>query len=276
MSPGKKKADIWTLVTFAGFAIVIVFLIFPLFDVFKIQFSGQEETKVPSLSNWKEFFSRAYLPEGIRAFDDHRAVHYFFRGFIRHSPRVFHDPIQDSRHECADDFVGAGTPVSYLHRRLFVDHDAGQQWFSPESPRVHRHQVAADLRADRHHSRRFAAILSFYIPDARRIADDHRPLPRGSVGKSGGAIGEDFLLGNASAGVAFPHRRSPHRLYDVVVELRHASDHRGQLSCPRHRGLRAIHERDQREPGNGFDRLHRPHDVRGCRHRAANLGVFAP
>jgi len=45
MSPGKKKADIWTLVTFAGFAIVIVFLIFPLFDVFKIQFSGQGKQK---------------------------------------------------------------------------------------------------------------------------------------------------------------------------------------------------------------------------------------
>jgi len=59
MSLGKKKADIWTLVTLTGFAIVIVFLIFPLFDVFKYSFLDKE-TKVPSLSNWKEFFTRAY------------------------------------------------------------------------------------------------------------------------------------------------------------------------------------------------------------------------
>lgn len=64
MSLGKKKADIWALITFAGFAIVVVFLIYPLFDVFKYSFQDKE-TGVSSLANWKEFFGRAYY---LRAF----------------------------------------------------------------------------------------------------------------------------------------------------------------------------------------------------------------
>jgi len=60
-----KKMDIWTLVTIAGFAIVIVFLIYPLFDVFKFSFEDKE-TGVASMANWKEFLSRAYY---LRAFN---------------------------------------------------------------------------------------------------------------------------------------------------------------------------------------------------------------
>lgn len=65
MSARTRKADIWTLVTFAGFAIVAIFLIYPLFDVFKYSFADKE-TGVLSLANWKEFFSRAYY---LRAFN---------------------------------------------------------------------------------------------------------------------------------------------------------------------------------------------------------------
>lgn len=64
MSLGKKKADIWSFVTFAGFAIVVIFLIYPLFDVFRYSFVDKE-TGAASLSNWKEFFGRAYY---MRAF----------------------------------------------------------------------------------------------------------------------------------------------------------------------------------------------------------------
>jgi len=64
MSLVKKKADIWSLVTFAGFAIVVIFLIYPLFDVFRYSFVDKE-TGAASLSNWKEFFGRAYY---MRAF----------------------------------------------------------------------------------------------------------------------------------------------------------------------------------------------------------------
>ncbi|HEY9054914.1 MAG TPA: iron ABC transporter permease [Rectinemataceae bacterium] len=59
MSSGRKKADVWAVVTLLGFAIVGVFLIYPLFDVFKYSFLDKE-TGTLSLSNWKEFFSRAY------------------------------------------------------------------------------------------------------------------------------------------------------------------------------------------------------------------------
>lgn len=64
MSSGRKQADIWVLVTLAGFAVVAIFLIYPLYDVFKYSFTDKE-TGVSSLANWKEFFGRAYY---MRAF----------------------------------------------------------------------------------------------------------------------------------------------------------------------------------------------------------------
>lgn len=59
-----KRADVWHLVTFIGFAIVIIFLIYPLFDVFQYSFKNKETGEL-SLANWKEFFGRAYY---MRAF----------------------------------------------------------------------------------------------------------------------------------------------------------------------------------------------------------------
>lgn len=64
MIGGRKRADIWTLITLLGFAIVLVFLVYPLFDVFKYSFADKE-TGAPSFSNWVQFFSRAYY---LRAF----------------------------------------------------------------------------------------------------------------------------------------------------------------------------------------------------------------
>ncbi|MDQ7796781.1 MAG: iron ABC transporter permease, partial [Spirochaetia bacterium] len=61
--PG-RRADFWTLVIFAGFAIVVVFLIYPLFDIFRYSFLDKT-TKAFSMSNWKEFFSKMYY---LRAF----------------------------------------------------------------------------------------------------------------------------------------------------------------------------------------------------------------
>jgi iron(III) transport system permease protein len=64
MRLGKKNADVWSLITLAGFAIVVIFLIYPLFDVFRYSFVDKE-SGAASFSNWKEFFSRAYY---MRAF----------------------------------------------------------------------------------------------------------------------------------------------------------------------------------------------------------------
>ncbi len=64
MTLGKRRLDVWTFVTLLGFAIVVVFLIYPLFDVFKYSFMDKETGQF-SFSNWKEFFSRAYY---LRAF----------------------------------------------------------------------------------------------------------------------------------------------------------------------------------------------------------------
>jgi len=60
-----KKPDFWALVTIAGFVIVLIFLIYPLFDVFKFSFADKE-TGALSMANWKEFLSRAYY---LRAFN---------------------------------------------------------------------------------------------------------------------------------------------------------------------------------------------------------------
>ncbi|MEW6550313.1 MAG: ABC transporter permease subunit, partial [Spirochaetota bacterium] len=65
MAGGRRRADIWALVVFAGFAIVIIFLIYPLFDVFKYSFADKE-TGQASLANWKEFFGRAYYMRAFR------------------------------------------------------------------------------------------------------------------------------------------------------------------------------------------------------------------
>ena len=52
MTLGKRMLDIWTFVTLLGFAIVIVFLIYPLFDVFKYSFMHMETGQF-SFANWK-------------------------------------------------------------------------------------------------------------------------------------------------------------------------------------------------------------------------------
>ena len=63
-SAAPRRADIWTFVTLGGFALVAVFLVYPLADVFRYSFSDKE-TGVLSLSNWREFLSKAYY---LRAF----------------------------------------------------------------------------------------------------------------------------------------------------------------------------------------------------------------
>lgn len=64
MSARSRRADIWSLVIFAGFAIVVVFLIYPLFDIFRYSFMDKESGAL-SLSNWVAFFSKKYY---LRAF----------------------------------------------------------------------------------------------------------------------------------------------------------------------------------------------------------------
>ncbi|MFZ2636517.1 MAG: iron ABC transporter permease [Rectinemataceae bacterium] len=64
MTLSRRKGDVWTLVTMLGFAIVLIFLIYPLADVFRYSFMDKETGNI-SLSNWKEFFGRAYY---MRAF----------------------------------------------------------------------------------------------------------------------------------------------------------------------------------------------------------------
>lgn len=54
-----RRFDIWTLVTLGGFALVLVFLIYPLADVFQYSFTDKE-TGALSLSNWMEFISKKY------------------------------------------------------------------------------------------------------------------------------------------------------------------------------------------------------------------------
>jgi len=58
------KADFWTLVTIFGYVIVIVLLIYPLFNIFKASFINNE-TGALSLSNYKEFFSKTYYTRTI-------------------------------------------------------------------------------------------------------------------------------------------------------------------------------------------------------------------
>lgn len=68
-----RRLEVWTFVTLGGFVLVLVFLIWPLADVFRYSFTDKE-TGLLSLSNWVEFLSKKYY---LRAF-----LHSLFVGFM--------------------------------------------------------------------------------------------------------------------------------------------------------------------------------------------------
>jgi iron(III) transport system permease protein len=59
-----RQIDVWTFVTLGGFAIVGIFLVWPLADVFRYSFTDKESGLL-SFSNWLEFLSKKYY---LRAF----------------------------------------------------------------------------------------------------------------------------------------------------------------------------------------------------------------
>jgi iron(III) transport system permease protein len=60
----KYKLNFWTLVTIAGYAVVGLLLILPLFNIFKYSFIDKE-SGIVSLSNYVEFFSKPYYRTAI-------------------------------------------------------------------------------------------------------------------------------------------------------------------------------------------------------------------
>ena len=70
MEMTKRRADFWTLVTLGAFVLVIVFLLYPLSDVFRYSFTNKESGSF-DLSNWSEFFSKIYY---LRAFRNSMVV----------------------------------------------------------------------------------------------------------------------------------------------------------------------------------------------------------
>jgi iron(III) transport system permease protein len=58
------RADFWTLVTVAGYLIVTLLLVLPLFNIFKFSFVDKN-TGLLSLANWREFFGRKYYSQSF-------------------------------------------------------------------------------------------------------------------------------------------------------------------------------------------------------------------
>ncbi len=58
------RFDFWTLITIIGFVIIFVFLILPLFNIFKSSFLDKATGKF-SLVNYKTFFSKTYYTKAI-------------------------------------------------------------------------------------------------------------------------------------------------------------------------------------------------------------------
>lgn len=54
-----ERPGFWTAVTVAGFGVVTLFLVYPLFNIFRFAFQDKE-TGVLSLANFREFFSKSY------------------------------------------------------------------------------------------------------------------------------------------------------------------------------------------------------------------------
>ncbi len=58
-----RRIDFWTLITILGYVIVLIFLIFPLFNIFKASFL--DKSGALSLANYREFFSKTYYTSAI-------------------------------------------------------------------------------------------------------------------------------------------------------------------------------------------------------------------
>ncbi len=58
------RFDIWTFVTIMGFVIVFIFLLLPLFNIFKTSFISKETGRF-SLANYRTFFSKVYYTRAI-------------------------------------------------------------------------------------------------------------------------------------------------------------------------------------------------------------------
>ena len=58
------RPDFWTLVTLLGYAIVILLLVLPLFNIFKFSFMDKE-TGLLSLADWREFFTKKYYSQSF-------------------------------------------------------------------------------------------------------------------------------------------------------------------------------------------------------------------
>ena len=61
---GGGRLDFWTFVTLMGFAIVVLLLVIPLFNIFKSSFIDDETGRL-ALSNYREFFSSSYYTGAI-------------------------------------------------------------------------------------------------------------------------------------------------------------------------------------------------------------------
>ena len=59
-----RRIDFWTVVTLLGYVIVIILLIYPLFNIFKASFIDGDTGRL-SLANYREFFSKSYYTKTI-------------------------------------------------------------------------------------------------------------------------------------------------------------------------------------------------------------------
>jgi iron(III) transport system permease protein len=59
-----RRLDIWSFVTLGGYAIVVVLLVLPLFNIFRFSFLDPESGRL-SLANYREFFSKPYYTSAI-------------------------------------------------------------------------------------------------------------------------------------------------------------------------------------------------------------------
>ena len=275
MTLSKKKADIWSLVTLGGFAIVIVFLIYPLADVFKYSFVDKE-TGAFSMSNWKEFFSRAYY---IKAFVHSMVIALgttFFAallgiplGFFTTRYKIRGTTLLTTLSVLAllsPTFIGAYSWITMLGNNGFLRNALAS--IGLKLPAIYG--PAGIILAD---ALQYYPFISLMLAGSLMTID--RSLEEASENLGARSLKTFFsvtlplVLPSLTGGALIV-------LYDVPVELRYARHHRRQLPRAGHGGVRTLHQRDQREPGHGIDRLHRPDDVRRGRHHPADLGVLAP
>ncbi len=277
-----SRADIWSFVIFFGFVIVIVFLIYPLFDIFRYSFMDKK-TQTFSLSNWKTFFSKVYY---LRAFWHSIVIAILttFFSMVLGIPLAFFTTRYRIKGAnllntlsvlalLSPTFIGAYSWITMLGRNGFLR--LLFQSIGINLPPIYG--PLGIVLADTLQYYPFISLMTagaLMTIDRSRRSHDHRSLARRGFRKPRSSFDKDIFQRDTASGSAIGDRWSPHCIHDVAFQFRNTDDNRRELPCAADACLQSLYERNQPNSRNGFNRIDYSDALCvGC-DRAAAVGLF--